>query len=80
MDLQKLETPSSNKQQQQNERAELELKAYTFRNISPVLHKAWKTCAAIVGISMEEFALLAIQERIESVTKSRTSGTTQPSS
>lgn len=60
MDLQKLEVPKS-----QTENGETELKAFTFRNIPLTLHKAWKTCAALSGISMEEFALHALQEHIK---------------
>ena len=74
MDLQKLETSStraSSERPERTERADPEFKAYTFRNVSATLHKAWKTCAALTGISMEEFALTAIQERIEIITKQR---------
>lgn len=42
-------------------------KTFTFRSVPSALHKAWKMCAAIAGISMEEFALTAIQTYIEHV-------------
>lgn len=61
MDLQKLQTPPAPE-------AEAELKSFTFRNIPPSLHRAWKTYAAIMVVSMEEYALIAIQNAITDAT------------
>jgi hypothetical protein len=41
-----------------------EMKTFTFRNIPLTLHTVWKTCAVISGVSMEEFALTALQKHI----------------
>jgi hypothetical protein len=42
-----------------------ETKSFAFRALDPVLHTTWKTCAAMSGISMEEFGIAAIKEHIK---------------
>lgn len=40
-------------------------KIFTFRNLDIGLHTTWKTCAAMRGLSMEEFGVLALKEYIK---------------
>jgi hypothetical protein len=53
-----------------NEEKEI-AKSFTFRNLDPTLHTTWKTCAAMAGVSMEEFGAAAIKEYVrQSIEKS----------
>ena len=42
-----------------------DVKVFTFRALDPILHTTWKTCAAMSGVSMEEFGVQAIRDRIK---------------
>ena len=59
MNLDKLQIPAAEK----NGESET-TKSFTFRNLPLPLHTAWKTYAALAGVSMEEFAITAIQDYI----------------
>jgi hypothetical protein len=51
-----------------NTRQHIDVKPFTFRSLPASLHRAWKTCAAAAGITMEDFALRAIQKAIDDFT------------
>jgi hypothetical protein len=63
MDLATLNLLNSNPQGMGNEKEET--KSFTFRALDPILHTAWKTCAAMANCSMEEFGAAAIRAYIK---------------
>lgn len=40
-------------------------KLFTMRHIPPQLHRRWKTRAANLGVSMEDFARAAIEKALD---------------
>ena len=50
------------------------MKVFTIRGIDPKLHMSWKTCAALAGISMEEFGLQAVREYVKKALRAQLSG------
>jgi hypothetical protein len=41
-----------------------DLKIFTVRSIPPDLHRKWKTVCFLEGITMEQFAVEAVQEKL----------------
>ncbi len=54
-------SPTSDKKEKENGE---ELKIFTLRNIPESTRKRWKIICTVESITMEEFALMAIQEKI----------------
>jgi len=66
MTFQEKDNDKEKKEQAQAQaQAEDGVRTYTFRNIPPNLHRAWKMCSFAASMTMEEFALIAIQEHIK---------------
>lgn len=59
----KTETKTESKTESKTENGE-SLKIFTLRNIPESTRKRWKVICTIESITMEEFALMAIQEKI----------------
>lgn len=74
MDLDKLEVHPRNQEKVVEEESASAMKTYTFRSIPPDLHRAWKTVASLKSISMEDFALIAIDAYIKQLAKESNSG------
>jgi hypothetical protein len=55
-----------------------ELKIFTMRNIPENLRKRWKIVCTILSITMEQFAVEAIQEKVERYSQSVLQNSTVP--
>jgi DNA primase len=45
------------------------IRYFTIRDVPKLLHKKWKAIAALESLTMEEFAKIAIQEKLDRLTK-----------